>query len=146
MQLLVLRQSHITETMVSTVADLMKQLSHSKRKKKISKDALCSVVTNPNTVILACIEHDTVIGIGSLFVINKLKGTYGYIEDMVVDDASRGKGVGTMILAGLIDEARRRGISTLELSARPERVAAHALYSKHGFVTKDTIVYQKTLS
>jgi predicted GNAT family N-acyltransferase len=54
----------------------------------------------------------------------------GHIGRMAVLKAWRGRGVGSAILAALMDAARRRGDAKIELSAQ---VHAVAFYLAHGF-------------
>ncbi len=63
---------------------------------------------------------------------------YGYVNDRTpeisigVAARHRRRGVGVLLLGGLIDEAKERGISGLSLSVEQDNGAA-ALYSKMGF-------------
>jgi ribosomal protein S18 acetylase RimI-like enzyme len=65
---------------------------------------------------------------------------YGYVgEDvpevaMAVDPAWRGRGVGTMLLDGLIAAAARRGLRMLSLSVDRDNPAG-CLYARSGFST-----------
>lgn len=53
-----------------------------------------------------------------------------HIEDLVVDPACRGKGVGTFLLDHLKEEAKKFGAYKLLLNAR---VGIHEFYLKNGF-------------
>lgn len=57
----------------------------------------------------------------------------GHIGRMAVARAARGLGVGSALLAALIEAARRRGLRHLALSAQ---VSAVPFYSKHGFAAR----------
>ena len=67
-----------------------------------------------------------------------------WIEDVVVDETVRGRGVGE----GLSQEAVRRavelGARTVELTSRPSREAANRLYQRLGFALRDSNVYRYT--
>ena len=54
----------------------------------------------------------------------------GHIGRMAVLAAARASGVGSALLSALIDEARRSGHATVELSAQTH---ACAFYERHGF-------------
>lgn len=43
-------------------------------------------------------------------------------------------GIGSVLLAAVIDEARRRGAQTLFLEVAEDNIAARVLYASHGFV------------
>jgi ribosomal protein S18 acetylase RimI-like enzyme len=68
-----------------------------------------------------------------------------WIEDVVVDSAARGHGVGEALNQAAILEARHRGAITVELTSRPSREAANRLYQRLGFVARETNVYRHDL-
>jgi GNAT superfamily N-acetyltransferase len=63
------------------------------------------------------------------------------VEDMIVDDAYRGKGYGQKMLLELISWAKKEGIDTIELTSNPKRIAANELYKKTGFELHPTNHY-----
>ena len=84
------------------------------------------------------------IGTASLLVTPQLTGLKSHLEDVVVDTAWRGKGLGARLVANALAHAAREGIGSLELTSRPEREAANALYRKMGFAPRPTNVYRIT--
>lgn len=73
---------------------------------------------------IACNEHGRGIGTGRLL-------PNAHIGRMAVCKAYRGSGVGSLLLAALIDQARKRGDAQVVLAAQ---VHAMPFYSRHGFV------------
>ena len=71
-------------------------------------------------------------------------GLKAWIEDVVVDDAVRGRGVGAALNQAALAEARRRGSKDLSLTSRPSRQAANRLYLRLGFVARETNMYRYT--
>ena len=69
-------------------------------------------------------------------------GIRAWIEDVIVDDAARGKGVGRMINEAAVAYAFEHGAITVDLTSRPSREAANRLYQRIGFVQRDTNVYR----
>ena len=65
-------------------------------------------------------------------------GIRAWIEDVIVDDAARGKGVGRLLNETAIDHAFSQGAITVDLTSRPSREAANRLYQRIGFVARDT--------
>jgi ribosomal-protein-alanine N-acetyltransferase len=59
------------------------------------------------------------------------------IADIAVSPDFREKGIGSMILRWVLEEARRRGCSNVILSVRESNRAALSLYRKFGFVELD---------
>jgi ribosomal protein S18 acetylase RimI-like enzyme len=69
-------------------------------------------------------------------------GTRAIIEDVVVDGAARGQGVGEALVRAAIDVAAAAGARTVDLTSRPEREDANRLYLRLGFERRATNVYR----
>ena len=106
---------------------------------------LSRVVTSPEVVIeiaserrgldyqtlVADIDRLRVIATASYFVEPKLQGRLvGHVEDVVVDEAYRGKGVGRAMVERCILELTNRGCRKVILNCSDENVA---FYKKLGF-------------
>ena len=65
-------------------------------------------------------------------------GLRAWIEDVVVDEAARGQGIGSALTVEALRIAREAGARTVDLSSRPSRVAAGRLYEKLGFQARET--------
>ena len=87
-----------------------------------------------------------IIGMATLLIIQMLSGPCADVEDVVVDETYRGQGCGTMLMEKLIARARIRKCDSIDLTSRPSRIAAHALYIKLGFVIRDTSVFRLKLN
>lgn len=87
-------------------------------------------------VIVAEHAGGDVVGWGSLNAFNP-REAYRYVADfsVYVDRAWRGKGVGSALLARLIELAREHGYHKMVLSTFPWNAAGLALYRKYGFRT-----------
>lgn len=60
------------------------------------------------------------------------------MDGVCVDEAARGLGVGTALLAAIKDEARARGCSSVRLDVIETNTRARALYERIGFVAHET--------
>jgi GNAT superfamily N-acetyltransferase len=58
---------------------------------------------------------------------------FGLLEDVFVDEAARGSGLGVAIVNHVISEARQRGCYKLIATSRHERSRVHDLYRRLGF-------------
>jgi ribosomal protein S18 acetylase RimI-like enzyme len=85
------------------------------------------------------------VGMATLVTFRIPTGMRAWIEDVVVDDAGRGHGVGTALTEGMLDRARELGCRTVDLTSRPSREAANRLYQRAGFVARETNVYRYDL-
>ncbi|KAI9308230.1 acyl-CoA N-acyltransferase [Cunninghamella echinulata] len=115
----------------------------------VTMDLLRSALESPATTMFVALnkeenDHDTkVIGTATLGIIHCISGIRGHIEDVVVDEKWRGKGVGKLLLEKAISTAvQYHKVRTLDLTSRPDRVAANGLYKKMGFIQRDTNVYR----
>jgi ribosomal protein S18 acetylase RimI-like enzyme len=69
-------------------------------------------------------------------------GVRAWIEDVVVDESARGRGVGESLNLRAIELAEELGARTVDLTSRPSREAANRLYQRIGFVPRETNVYR----
>jgi glucosamine-phosphate N-acetyltransferase len=61
-------------------------------------------------------------------------GTVGHVEDVVVDAAARGRGLGERVVRRLVEHARGRGCYKVILNCTPELTG---FYAKVGFEEKN---------
>jgi ribosomal protein S18 acetylase RimI-like enzyme len=87
-------------------------------------------------------DGNRIIGTLTLVMFRIPTAMRAWIEDVVVDDVARGRGVGEALTRAAVDLARRRGAKTVDLTSRRSRQAAHRLYEKAGFHVRDTSVYR----
>ena len=119
---------------------LVPQLSSSA---KLLSDADVVRMTTDHDVVLFVAKHDDVIvGTLTLVVFAIPSGQRAWIEDVIVDGDVRGLGIGAALTNAAVEEGRRRGVRTIDLTSRPSREAANKLYQKLGFEIRDTNVYR----
>jgi ribosomal protein S18 acetylase RimI-like enzyme len=108
-----------------------------------SKDEL-KVILESQTTHFFVIENesDIIAGILTLCIYSIPSGTKAVIEDVVVDESSRGKGYGEALMRFALEYAGSKGAGAVDLTSRPSRVAANRLYHKLGFVLRKTNVYR----
>lgn len=80
-------------------------------------------------------ENGQPIGRGFLYILhNDLHPEpFGFIEDVFVEEAFRGKGYGERIVNALIEEAKKHKCYKLICTSRFSNEKAHHLYEKLGF-------------
>jgi ribosomal protein S18 acetylase RimI-like enzyme len=86
-----------------------------------------------------------IVGSMTLALFRIPTGMRAWIEDVVVDESVRGRGVGAALNHHALDVARDAGARTVDLTSRPSREAANRLYQRLGFVQRETNVYRLTL-
>ncbi|MGV3760711.1 MAG: GNAT family N-acetyltransferase, partial [Actinomycetota bacterium] len=83
-----------------------------------------------------------IVGVSTLAVFPIPTGNRAWVEDVIVDEAVNGQGIGRRLTEAMLDRARELGCVTVDLTSRPSREAANALYKKVGFVERETNVYR----
>lgn len=122
---------------------LIPQLSSSST--PISARELEEIIGSDSTVLFAARSGQEIVGLLTLAIFRIPTGVRAWIEDVVVDDQARGKGVGDALNRAALTEAARRGAKTVDLTSRPSREAANRLYQRLGFKSRDTNVYRYDL-
>jgi ribosomal protein S18 acetylase RimI-like enzyme len=132
-----------TAELAQAFTRLLPQLSSSARPLTLAD--LQEIVSAPcNTLLVARdpAADDRIIGTLTLVVFRIPTALRAWIEDVVVDTAARGRGVGEALTLAAVRLAQQRGARTIDLTSRQSRVAAHRLYEKAGFHIRDTSVYR----
>jgi ribosomal protein S18 acetylase RimI-like enzyme len=129
---------HPTDEVVEAMRRLVPQLS-----KATPPDAaaLESMMAGGSTLFVARVDG-VIVGCLTLVFYRIPTGLKAWIEDVVVEEAARGHGVGEALNLAALDEARRQGAKYVTLTSRPGRSAANRLYQRIGFAARDTMVYR----
>ena len=122
---------------------LIPQLSASSA--PISAQELEEIIESDTTVLFAARSGQEIVGLLTLAIFRIPTGVRAWIEDVVVNNQARGKGVGDALNRAALAEAERRGAKTVDLTSRPSREAANRLYQRLGFKQRDTNVYRYDL-
>ncbi|OPY76992.1 MAG: Aminoglycoside N(6')-acetyltransferase type 1 [Syntrophorhabdus sp. PtaU1.Bin058] len=93
------------------------------------------VASEHHTCFVAESDGGLLVGFVSLSIKDSLwqEGLVAHIEELVVDQKARGKGVGTALVGHTIAMARDRGCRRVELDSAHHREAAHRFYERLGF-------------
>jgi ribosomal protein S18 acetylase RimI-like enzyme len=97
------------------------------------------------TVLIARDDSRRIVGTLTLAILLIPTGTRAWIEDVVVDEAARGQGVGEALTSAALEIARSKGARTVDLTSSPSRDAANRLYLRMGFERRETNVYRYAL-
>jgi len=133
----------VTPQALKDINKLLPQLSSSVR--PLSLGNLSRIVKERNNSLFVFREKGIIIGMSTLVFIRTPTGLRARVEDVVVDEKYRGKGLGENLVRRLISEAKRKKARYLDLTTSPNRKAANKLYEKLGFKKRDTNVYRMLL-
>jgi ribosomal protein S18 acetylase RimI-like enzyme len=97
-----------------------------------------------NTLLIARDEQGAIVGTLTLVVYPTPGATLGYIEDVVVDEPARGRGIGEALVDEGLRIAAERGAVQTDLLSGNHRQAAIRLYRRVGFEHFETNVWRFT--
>lgn len=132
--------TEVTDELMAAMERLVPQLSNSNPPP--SREALQEMIDSDASVLFMCRDETGILGTLTLILFRIPTGIRAWIEDVIVDEAARGKGVGRIINEAAIEHAFAQGAITVDLTSRPSREAANRLYQRIGFVQRDTNVYR----
>jgi ribosomal protein S18 acetylase RimI-like enzyme len=130
----------VTNEFVQACRRLLPQLSSSAAPP--SGEDLARTVGHQAITLFVARSAGAIVGMLTLVTFPLPTGLRARIEDVVVDQAARGRGVGTALTMAALDLARQRGARSVDLTSRASRVAANRLYQQLGFQLRDSNVYR----
>jgi len=129
-----------SDELVKAFGRLLPQLSRSAA--PLDAAAISALAAWPGNTLLVARVDGEVVGSLTLVIFPIPTGTRAWIEDVVVDEAARGQGVGAVLTTEAVRLARAGGARTVDLTSRPARAAANRLYERLGFELRDSKVYR----
>ena len=135
----------VDDELVAAFERLTPQLSSSSAAP--GADELAAIVSSPATIMFIArnVDSGEIVGSLTLALFRIPTGMRAWIEDVVVDEAARGQGVGAALNHVALERARHEGARTVDLTSRPTREVANRLYKRLGFVQRETNVYRFSL-
>jgi len=130
----------VTDALVSAYEKLLPQLSETA---PLDRDSLAEIVGSPTTVILVATEGGQILGMCTLATFRIPSGVRSWIDDVVVDEQARGRGIASALVNAAVALAASAGARSVDLTSRPEREAANRLYLQLGFERRETNVYRR---
>ena len=138
----IVEATEVTPALVEAFGRLIPQLS--KSNPPPTEAELAAIVGAESSVLLLAVDEGSGEILGSLTLawFRIPTGVRAWIEDVVVDETARGRGVGEALNRDALARARALGARTVDLTSRPSREAANRLYQRIGFIARDTNVYR----
>lgn len=126
--------------LLGEMVGLFAQLSQDPAPVTVSQVSLA--LRSPGVFILGVFEDRVLVGMGTLVIAPILNKTVSFIQDVVIAESQRGKGLAETLMRALLDLACRKGASFCDLTSNPNRVPANRLYQRMGFKLRDTNAYR----
>lgn len=107
----------------------------------ITSSYVCQSLNYPGFDILLAEVDGQVVGLLSYSIRPSLfhSANSGLIEDLVVDEAFRGRSIGSALLEVFLSQMQARGCAEVSVTTMPENTGAQRFYRAHGLV--DEAVY-----
>lgn len=131
------------DELVAAFVELIPQLSSSSPPP--TAEQLQAIIDSDDSVLYVARDEGRIVGSLTLGFYRIPTGLKAWIEDVVVDDSQRGKGVGEALNRVAIAECAHRGAKNVSLTSRASREAANRLYQRIGFELYDTNLYRYKL-
>lgn len=128
----------VSDADTEQIAALVAQLTS----KEIVPSRFSEVARSTDATLFAARRDGRIVGVLVLALYPTLTGRKAWIEDVVVDSAERGTGIGRALVERAVSEASARGAATIDLTSNPSRKAAHRLYRACGFTERATTPFR----
>jgi len=110
-----------------------------------TREQLEALVQNRDSALFLVRDGDSIVGMATVIVYRTATRIKALIEDVVVLSAFRGRGLGAALVTACVEFARASRALCCDLTSRPERVEANHLYTRLGFVRRETNLYRLCL-
>ena len=142
MKIELLTHQQVNDALQNKITNLYNQLNDSIKQLSLHQ----ILVENRNLIFVLCTDDDEVVGIALMATYQVISGHKGMIEDVVVDQRHRGKGIGRMLMEKLLQEGRNRELDEILLFSGHHRTPAINLYKSLGFQLKNSGLYRLPLN
>ena len=138
----IVRATAVTDELVQAIARLMPQL---KLKYSLPTSSEIEALVGSKASIMLVVRHPdekgSIVGMLTLLIYRVPSGVRAHLEDIVVEEAIRGQGIGEALVRHALSVAREAGANGVALTTNPSREAANRLYQRVGFNRWKTNVY-----
>ena len=136
-------QATVTDELLDALTRLIPQLKIASP--RLTRDDVAALVSSDSVSLLTARANADasapIVGMLTLIVYRVPTGVRARIEDVVVDESARGRGVAVALIVRALELARSKGADGVALTSNPRREAANKLYQKVGFKKWETNVY-----
>ena len=143
----IIEVTEVSDKLIGALGQLILQLSPSSTLP--SRTNLEEIVASSACHLFVAMDENLsgdIVGTLTLIVYRIPVGVKAWIEDLVVDENARGRGVATNLTRAALKRAAELGAQEVNLTSAPSREAANRLYQHLDFVKSGTNVYQKTIN
>ncbi len=132
----------VTDELHEALKRLIPQLGA--HKASPTADELKALIKSEASTLLVARDSDQespIVGVLSLTIYRVPTGLRSIIEDVIVDESMRRRGIGEALVRHALELAREAGADGVALTSNPRREAANQLYQSIGFELRNTNSY-----
>lgn len=129
-----------SEELHTSINNLVPQLSSSTP--PLTEEQVRTFIEQDHVYLFAYRYEGEILGMLTLATFIIPTGLRAWIEDVVVDEKTRGQGAGQQLVEAALAHAEKLGCRTVDLTSRPSREAANRLYVRCGFEQRETNIYR----
>ena len=138
------------EEAVEATSELQKALAHllpqlNPKLPVPTMERLQAIVADPSATLFLAKDGEEAVGTATVIVYTTPFWIKARLDEVVVDESARGKGVGAALVGACLEVARRRGAEVAELQSGVQREAANRLYQRLGFKLRESNLYRIVL-
>lgn len=134
--------SEINTEIYQAICDLVPQLGA--HKIIPTKDEIAALLNSEASTLLVARypnEESKIVGILTISIYRVPTGVRSIVEDVIVDNSIRRRGIAKALMQAAIDIARAADANGVALTSNSQRVEANLLYQNMGFAKRETNAY-----
>ena len=146
--MIIKRLTEYTPEIGDQIRKLLVQLSRSgKDKGEIPERWFKDIIESTwHDLLIAEDDEGAIVGMAAMSVVmGPGIAKNAYLEDFVVDNSVRTRGVGSMLWNAMMEWAKEKGCGRMEFTCGNGRETAQAFYKKHGAEIYETNFFRKEL-
>ena len=128
------------------IKNLIFELFDSKWTRDISEEEIDHIFAQDNVYYFVHKENDMIVGMIVLYIVDLLSRKVGVIEETVVLQEYRNKGIASKLISTVIDKAIELGVTCIELNVKENKKNVQNLYKKFGFYDRTNIAMRKWIN
>ena len=127
----------LSEDDFDAIQRLLSQLSSTAT---FDRERIKWMLQHDGTDLVLARDNGALVGMATLASFPLPTGVRGHLDDVVVEETLRGRGIARALLEAVIELARTRRLRSLDLTSRPSRESAIRLYEAVGFERRDSLL------
>src|SRR5579864_8372847 len=124
----------VTEATVEVLQALQRLLPQLNPQLSVpTMERLEAMIADPAVTLLVARDGEQIVGTTTVIVYTTPFWIKARLDEVVVDESARGKGVGAALVQASLELARGKGVEVVELQSGVHRREANRLYPRMGF-------------